>query len=321
VAVTGITIAGSTASADVAWQPVTGALSYSIKRTTPDGNAPKTYAGVTATTWKDQGPLGIGFPVKGIYVYEVTATLGGGATVSGQASWTRPDPSCAAPPPSQPLLSILDPWGSPPQVTSNGLLPSGASFSWQMVKNTPLVAFRMERSVQGSNAWALAATSCGGVWPIGFGTNKYSIPVANFFDGLGGVTPGTTYLYRVTALAATGEAGGNTISWTAPNPIVLRWLGATISGNTVTLRARYEQPSTNPPVPADLLSVSGLNGASQMPSGNCALLTGCTFVMTSVPSGAQRFTIRAEWTRFPVTTGGTPVVTATAAADTTIVVP
>lgn len=321
VAVSGITIAGSTASADVSWQPVPGAVSYSIKRTTPDGNPPKTYPGITTTTWKDLGPLGIGFPLKGVYLYEVTAAFGGSPSVSGQASWTRPDPTCAAPPPGQPLLSILDPWGSPPQLTWDGPLPSGASFGWQMAKNNSFVAFRMERSVQGSNAWTLAATSCGGGSPIIIGTNKYSIPGAGFFDGLGGVIPGTTYLYRVTALAATGEAGGNTVSWTAPNAVFLRWLSATITGSTVTLRARYEQPATNPPVSAHSLRVTTPYGDSQLPSGNCAGLAGCSFVFSSVPSGAQRFTILAEWGRAAATTNTLLQVLATVSADTTVVVP
>jgi hypothetical protein len=179
----------------------------------------------------------------------------------------------------------------------------------------------MERSLQGSGQWALAATSCGGASPIRRFLAGGVYPTASFSDGLGGIVSSATYLYRVTALAANGEAGSHTVSWTAPAPVVLRWLSATISADTVKLRARYEPPSSNAPVLPNSLRVTGSYGASKLPSGNCAGLAGCTFVMAAVPSGTQRFTLVAEWLRLNGAYGTSTQVIAATSADTTIVVP
>jgi hypothetical protein len=179
----------------------------------------------------------------------------------------------------------------------------------------------MERSIPGANAWTLAGTSCGDVSPIVVLTNKYLVPMTTFFDALGGIIPGATYLYRVTALAANGEAGSHTVPWTAPDPVILRWLSATVTGSTVTLRARYEPPASNAPVSPSSVRVTTLYGANQTSSGYCSDPTGCSFVLTAVPSGTHRFTMLAEWTRLNPTTGGPGAVIATVSADTTIIVP
>ena len=95
-AVNGIMVNGTTASATVSWQPVTGAVSYSVTRNIP-GSYPAPFTGILTTTWTDTGPLGGGFTQAGTYQYVVAAVLSDGSSVSGQAAWTRPSPTCAPP--------------------------------------------------------------------------------------------------------------------------------------------------------------------------------------------------------------------------------
>ena len=227
----GITVNGTTtASATVTWEPVAGAVSYTVTRSMPaqplccEGSV----AGLTTTTWTDPGPQMIGFALAGVYVFEVTAVLGDGTTVSGQANWTRPDPTCAAPPPGN--LVVLEPLVAANQFVSHGPFPSGAVFTWansqlRGAQARGVIAYRAERSAQGTNAWTLAATSCGGASPIvTAASSQPGLPIMLFADGLGKIVPNTTYLYRVTAFAANGETGTSTVAWTAPGPVVLRWL-------------------------------------------------------------------------------------------------
>ncbi len=312
-AVTGIMVNGTTASATVSWQPVPGAVSYSVTRSTPDGYVPTTFPGLTTPTWIDPGPRSIGFEMAGVYGYLVTASLGGGASVSGQVNWTRPNPTCAAPLPNQPMLTLLDPTSRGP-ITHYGPYPSGAVFAWQnnKIPGASVIAFRMERSVQGTNAWTLAATSCGGTLPI-VGTGNMA-----FIDGLGGIVPNTAYLYRLTAIAPTGEMGAGTIPWTSPSAVLLRWLSATVVGSTVTLKVRYEPPATNAPIAPTSIRVTSSSGSTQTPSGGpCAGLAGCSFVFPTMARGTHQFTVIATWTS-PMGSGQALDKTT---AETTVVVP
>lgn len=72
---TGLEVTGTAASATVTWEPIRGAMSYSVKRWKQDDPKCCTNAvrGLTETRWTDQGPAGEGFPQPGIYVFGVTA--------------------------------------------------------------------------------------------------------------------------------------------------------------------------------------------------------------------------------------------------------
>jgi len=318
-AVTGITVQGTTASAVISWQPVTGALSYSVTRFKPNsattGSLGSTTTSISRASWNDTGPQGLGFAIPGTYTYDVTAVLSSGKSVTGRATWTRPDPSCAAPPSGQPMLTALN----PPAVEWIGQIPDVAGFLWAQSLSNPIMAYRIERGVQGSNTWTLLATSCDG--SLGSALAGYQ------FVDRSGIVPNTAYLYKVTALAGNGEAGSKTLTYTSPSPSVLHWLSATTSGNTVTMRFRYEPPSTNAPIlPSDKFYVTspyGLNqlvqiGGASKPafgvSSECWTAGGCSFVVSGVPSGTHVFTVTASWISGPVLLGKI-------SANTTVTIP
>ena len=147
-----------------------------------------------------------------------------------------------------------------------------------------------------------------------------------FADALPGIVPNTTYLYRVTALAANGEAGQHTVTWTAPSPVVLHWLSAAATAGSVTLKWRYEPPTANAPaVPTGykITAPYGLNRGYIYP---CGALAGCTMVVTAVPPGTHTFSVAALWSLS--TTGSVGQASAppgptlaTVRADTVVTVP
>ena len=286
-AVTGITVTGTTASAVVSWAPAGMATSYAVTRTQPGGIASQPVTGIMGTSWNDPGPSGVGFIKAGVYTYDVTASLSNGTTVTGQATWTRPAPTCAAPPAGQPMLTIL----APPPATIIGPYPGVAGFLWQG-SSPAVIAHRMDRSVQGSGTWTPAGTSCDGAIDYGY-------PYFAYIDRTAGVVaPNTAYLYRLTAIAANGETGERILNWTSPNAPVLHWLSAVVSGNSVTLKFRYEAPATNAPqLPQDRFRVTSDYGVDLPVVGGsaCAGLAGCTLVVNGVPSGSHVFTVTASW--------------------------
>lgn len=300
-AVTNVQVQGTIASAVVSWQPVSGALSYSVKRAAPagfgggagygtPGNSPA--SGLPATTWTDNGSGGVGFPAPGVYTYQVTAALPGGASVTGQTTWRRPDPTCAAPPAGQPMLAVLDVQALPPaHFHAIGPSPNGGVFTW--TNPAGAAAYRIERSTQGSAVWSLVGTSCGSAPEV-------MDPAAPnygmwFFDRSGGVVPNTAYVYRLTTIAANGEIGVSLIPWNAPNTPIVRWLSAAVAGNTVTLKWRYEPPLTNPPNLPALYRVTAPYGLSQGSLASCAGITGCTVVVNGVPSGSHKISATSAW--------------------------
>ena len=168
----------------------------------------------------------------------------------------------------------------------------------------------MDRSVQGGGTWAFAGSSCDGTIPPSSKSAAVVVPIK-------GLSPGTTYLYKLTAYAANAEIGMSTIPWTAPNTSVIHWLTGTSNGSTVTLSFRYEPPVTNPPTsPSDRFHLTAPYGLNQIVAdGNtCRGLAGCSVVLTGVPSGTHVFTATADWK-----VNG--VVVATIWAPTTAIVP
>jgi hypothetical protein len=147
--------------------------------------------------------------------------------------------------------------------------------------------------VQGSNTWTLAGTTCG--TPTLIAGMSHGTTVLSFSDGLGGIVPGTTYLYRVTALAATGEVGIGTVAWQAPAAATIRWLSATAVGSTVTLKWRYEPPAANASPAPHRFRLTAPYGLTQLTSNFCGGVGGCSLVVAGVPSGTHQFTVTGEW--------------------------
>lgn len=295
-AVNGVTVTGTIGVATVSWQPVQGATSYSVTRSSQNPiYAMAPVSGLQTTTWTDRGPSGQGF-LAGIYQFQVVASLSNGSTVSGQASWTRPAFTCAAPDPTQQNLAALNPvTGQNAGFVGLGSFPTGMSFRWINYRGGN-VGYRVERSVQGSNAWAVMSTSCGGQFPIISGSIYY------FDDHVGGITPGVTYLYKLTALASTGDYGEGTVTWVAPSPFAVQWIDALVTSApgaaaSITLDFRYLPPQTNAPMPPYRFKLTTDYGASFNVVGPCSQAIGCTATLTQVPSGFHKFTLTASWAR------------------------
>jgi hypothetical protein len=216
--------------------------------------------------------------------------MAAGPAVTGQAGWKRPDPVCDAPAATLVPLTILDPLKN---LTIESPNPAGPVLFWQAGWSrlgVPL-ALRIDRSVQGSGVWTYAASSCDGTVPAS-GLN------AAMFDQIKGVKPNTTYQYKLTAIAATGEIGAGSTTWTSPNQSMMHWLSATAAGSTVTLKFRYEPPATNPPnVSMVVYHVTAPYGYDQaLGRGiDCGGIAGCSLVATGVPSGTHIYTVSAEW--------------------------
>lgn len=325
-AVNGVTVTGTTtASATVSWQPVTGATSYGITRSSPGGTSGIVVSGLTGTSYQDKGPGNAGFWGPGTYGFQVTATLAGGTTVSGQASWTRPAPTCAAPLPTQPNLTVLSPTSSS-GFTSSGPFPGGPLLDWTISKGTPVVAYRMERSPAGSNAWSLIATSCGGPGFTQSGTATMPSTSWRFVDPTAPLAPGTTYSYRLTAIAASGDYGQGDLSWIQPNPGIIRLLGATVTTTSVTVNWRYESPATNPPAFPSAFKVTTSYGQSKSSySAPCTSVGGCSVSVPIGPSGLQKFTVLAAWGQnggsYQANNAAPGVIMGTQSADTTLTIP
>jgi len=254
----------------------------------------------------------MGFPKAGTYTYEVKAALPDGKTVSGSASWTRPNPTCDAPPSGQPMLAAL----APGAVTWIPKVPDLTGFLW--TAGSHIMAYRVERSLPDNKSWMLMGTSCDGSIEVAY-------PGYTFLDRSGKIDPNTTYLYKMTALAANGEMGERTYTYTSPSQSVMHWLSATTSGNTVTMKFRYEPPLTNAPIlPSDSFYVTspyGLNQLVAVSTGKplvhesaCMTAAGCSFVVNGVPSGTHVFTVTASWI-------SGPLVMAKISASTTVIIP
>ena len=206
------------------------------------------------------------------------------------------------------MLAVL----TPGSATIDMVFPGGVSLSWlPPFKNSPVVAFRVDRSLQGSNTWTQVATTCDP--SVKKTASQYAV-----LDLGPGLAPNTTYSYRLMALAVNGEAGSTTVNWTSPNTSTLRWLSSSVAGNTVTLKYRYEPPTSNAPSPPYsryyLTAPYGLNQMVPAPGGGCIALAGCTVIVNNVPSGTHVFTLTASWTD-----GVTTYAKIT--ADTTVIVP
>jgi hypothetical protein len=88
---TGLQVTGTAVSATVTWQPVKGAVSYSVKRWKRDDLkcCNNSVEGLTQPLWTDHGAAREGFPQPGVYVFEVTASRKG-SSAAAVLDWTLP---------------------------------------------------------------------------------------------------------------------------------------------------------------------------------------------------------------------------------------
>jgi len=115
---TGVTVTGTPTVAKVSWQPVSGAVKYSVTRA-KDGDPACCNAQVsdiTATSWTDNGN-GSGIQSSGTYSYTVVAWQSTGVYGQTIVKWTRPEP--------------VNPSGFSAKQTGEGT----AELSWQAVRD------------------------------------------------------------------------------------------------------------------------------------------------------------------------------------------
>jgi hypothetical protein len=161
---------------------------------------------------------------------------------------------------------------------------------WPVVPGA--VAYVVERSVDGANAWTVAGSTCGGPSPIGTVTYYQEGPSVRFIDFSGGIVPGTKYVYVIKAIGAAGETGWNSTRWTAPGLWYAEWKAPIITGSTVVIRweqGYYSSGRSRSPDKYRLSSSYGW-GVRMWCSSSCSQ------TIHGVPIGTHTFTLTSEWT-------------------------
>jgi hypothetical protein len=162
-------VPGASGSIDLAWTDVAGETGYRIERSA-DGADGWTTAGTTAQDATIFGDTGLASGTT--YYYRITATNGDGdSTPSDVASAT----------------TIIDP-ASP---TTLLVVPGSSTdiiLTWTDVADE--TGYRVERSADGANGWVTITTT--------------GQDVTTYDDA--GLTPGTTYSYRIFATNAGGDS-------------------------------------------------------------------------------------------------------------------
>jgi hypothetical protein len=243
---TGIAVTGTATSATVTWQPVAGALSYSVKRWKQDdlrccNNAVSTLG---KPTWIDYGVSESGFPQAGTYVFEVGVVLDNNTTGATQFLWTRPDPVAAtiiAPPP-------------PPTLTVNTLATvSLAAPASVVVRNDPSALVFNWQPVYGATGYQIdTGPTITGPWtplvPAPIATTQFAYTPA----------PATLMYYRVSAAHSLAVSTTSTIvPFVYEVPLNPLGVSGTQSGANVTV-------SWNPVPGADAYTATALVGGTQV---------------------------------------------------------
>jgi hypothetical protein len=153
------------------------------------------------------------------------------------------------------------------------------------------VAYVVERSVDGANAWTVVGSTCGG--PSVFQTMSYAgePPSVVFKDYAGGLVPDTRYVYKIKAIGAAGETGWNSTRVRAHVPRPPRWNPPTIAGSTVTIRWEDQYPANYSRSP-DRYVVSSDYGWGV---SKTSCIGQCKETIYGVPEGTHTFTVRSEW--------------------------
>ena len=257
---TGIAVTGTATSATVTWQPVAGALSYSVKRWKQDdlrccNNA---VSSIGKPTWIDYGVSEAGFPQAGTYVFEVGVVLDNNTTGATQFLWTRPDPVAAtliAPPP-------------PPTLTVNTLATvSLAAPAGVVVRNDPSALVFNWQPVYGATGYQIdTGPTITGPWtplvPAPIATTQFAYTPA----------PATLMYYRVSAAHSLAVSTASTIvPFVYQLPLNPLGVSATQSGADVTV-------SWNPAPGASVYTITASNGGTQVSRKVLATSTSVTFV-------------------------------------------
>lgn len=232
-------VATGPTSIAISWGAVSGTRGYTVDRTrTDDPACCVAHSGlITTPSWNDgslQGGQEYSYIITALYfdgrvgtteVVAATPTaplpivrLPRGAEVSSAEGSLRLT-ACGQKTSGGPGPTVITPvYGT----------PAGANFKFPAVPGTDM-NYVIDRAPEGTTTWTLVGSTCGGPSPVNVGPDAVYVR-----DFAGGVTPGSRYVYRVTAVS-NGAAGWNTYHFTAPCRS-LPTPTAEIAGSTVTLR-------------------------------------------------------------------------------------
>ena len=192
--------AGTAAAATLTWNSVEGALSYSVRRWKQDdprccNNSVAALDAKTAT-WTDGGPRNEGFPLAGVYVFEVTAVLANGTSGATVVNWQRPD--------AVPIVSR----GNPEPLKGVGTLPELPAPVGVSARNDPAGLVLTWNPVPGATGYQIDAAPTGnGPWtsllsaPIA-ATQFVHVPTGGWTANSRGLLATTVAYYRVSAARA-----------------------------------------------------------------------------------------------------------------------
>ncbi len=228
----------------VQWAALNGATGYRVKRwksndLTCCNNASGTLAG---PPWQDATLL-----VQGTYVYEVTASMTAGVTVTEQAQFTvvtlagasSPTTSTTpvlsapiaaqsdltvktAPPPGSAAAAALAPTGPPPSGIAVTGTPSLAKLNWSSgISGMRGVTYRVERRLESNPTCCIAQSA------------TLSFPA--WTDE--GLLWSGTYVFRITEFYPDGKFGEATTRYVRPEPVnPANFRAASVSAGFVGLR-------------------------------------------------------------------------------------
>ncbi|MBC7790782.1 MAG: hypothetical protein H7Z74_12610 [Anaerolineae bacterium] len=237
-------------------------------------------------------------------------TPGGAASrgtkvLSGQMLPLEPLPAGMQPVVSAALARIRMAGCKPPQPSGGPgptsffpgfMWPSGIELEWPAVPGA--VAYLVERAVDGTSDWIVAASTCGSPDAIREYERTSGQTRIWFRDIAGGVELGKTYVYKVTAVGAAGEVGWNSVRWSPP-PYTPSFT-TTVTGSTVVLTASQPcQIFTFTSLWSQEMEITASYGFSRIvPTNNaCGSTSISPVTIYGVPEGTHTFTVAALWTQ------------------------
>jgi hypothetical protein len=135
-----------------------------------------------------------------------------------------------------------------PTYYSHGLLPAGGFSSspttpypqatWAPA-TTEAINYVIQRAVINTSSWTTVASTCGGPPSIWLGlVNREATRTTYFVDSSGGLQPGTTYVYKVTAINARNQTDWASFQWTSQQVLpTVQVTNYQHSGNTISFTA------------------------------------------------------------------------------------
>ena len=290
----GVAVTGSAVAATVTWNPVNGAVAYSVKRWKQDDpkccNNEAQGLSVKAPTWTDNGASQEGFPVAGVYVFEVTVAMDNGTSGATVINWQRPDPAPVVPRggriATKPLQTVN--LAAPTGVAARND-PGGLVLSWQPVPGA--TGYQIDAAPTATGPWGPLVSV-----PIAATQFAYTPPQAWAATSRGLRATTATY-YRISAAHSLAVSGSSTVVPFIFHPpfnpsgasAAQSGANVTVSWNPVAGASGYTVSAQFGTMPSTQLQVSGQATSATFPG-----LVGSGLPATSYKLGAS-FKVTAQF--------------------------